>query len=145
MSTAYTVENYLSAHQIPYEVVTHPRSVTSLRTASAAQIEADRIAKAVVLEYDEGYMLAVLPASRHVRLGQLRESMGLDLRMASEYGISRLFPDCDMGAVPPVGFAYGVDTIWDESLSDQPDVYFEAGDHEHLLHLNTKDFVHMMG
>ena len=145
MSTAYTVENYLSAHRIPYDVVSHPRSVTSLRTASVAHIEPERVAKGVVLEYDNGYMLAVLPASRHVRLGQLRQMMGRDLRMASEYGISRLFPDCDTGAIPPVGFAYGVETVWDESLMDQPDLYFESGDHESLLHGSTKDFIDLMG
>jgi Ala-tRNA(Pro) deacylase len=145
MSAAYTVENYLSTHHIPYEIVSHPRSVTSLRTASAAHIQPDRMAKAVVLEYDDGYMLAVLPANCHVKLGQLRRVMGRDLRMATEYGISRLFPDCDTGAVPPVGYAYGVETVWDESLMEQPDLYFEAGDHESLMHVNTKDFIDMMG
>ena len=145
MSTASIVESYLSTHNIPYEVVPHARSTTSLRTASAAHIQPERIAKAVVLEYDDGYMLAVIPANRHVRLGQLRQVMGRDLRMATEYGISRLFPDCDMGAVPPIGYAYGVESIWDESLMEQPDLYFEGGDHESLVHMSTKDFVEMMG
>ena len=47
-------------------------------------------------------------------------------------------------AVPPIGFAYGVDTVWDTSLGDKESVWFEAGDHESLVHLSGRQFHELM-
>jgi Ala-tRNA(Pro) deacylase len=57
---------------------------------------------------------------------------------------ARLFADCDRGAVPPVGEAYGIPTVWDDSLGDLPDVYFEGGDHRTLIHMSGPDFAELM-
>jgi Ala-tRNA(Pro) deacylase len=80
-------------------------------------------------------MLAVLPASRNIQFEELRRLLSSDVDMASEEQIGTLFPDCERGAVPALGPAYGLNVVVDDSLAQQPDVYFEAGDYANLVHM----------
>ncbi|MBW4947894.1 YbaK/EbsC family protein, partial [Klebsiella pneumoniae] len=108
-------------------------SHTSMETAAAAHIPGDRLAKTVLLEDDEGYVAAVLPTTYAVRLSDLWVKTGRHLVLAREVELRELFKDCDMGALPPVCMAYGMKTFLEERLAQQPEVYFEAGDHEALI------------
>jgi Ala-tRNA(Pro) deacylase len=83
---------------------------------------------------DGGYMLAVLPASHHLKLSELKAQLGNGFDMANEHEVNRLFADCAHGAVPAVGTCYGLDVIVDDSIKTQPEIYMEAGDHQALLH-----------
>jgi Ala-tRNA(Pro) deacylase len=97
-----------------------------------------------VLRHDGRYLLAVLPATHHVRLADLKTQIGEDVDLADEDEIKRLFPDCAPGAVPPVGECYELDVIVDDSIQAQPDVYLEAGDHMTLVHLDQAQFARLM-
>lgn len=142
MNIAPTLQDYLAEHQIAYAVLPHTRTVTSATTAQAAHLPGRSVAKAVVVEDESGrYALAVLPATAHVQLGRLeRELHRTGLHLATEGALSRLFPDCELGAIPAVGAAYGLPTVVEEELAAQPDVFFEAGDHRHLVHVSQGEF-----
>lgn len=144
MSAARTLERYLDEHHVRYDMVTHPSTPTAMRAAVAAHINADCLAKAVMLADQQGYVMAVVPATHQVRLRRLREETGRNLHLASEMAFAPMFPDCVVGAVPPLGMAYGMDTIWDDSLMEREEIYFEAGDHECLMHVSGRDFIDMM-
>ena len=144
MSMASTVQRYLEAQHVPYELVNHPPTDSSLRTASKAGIPAHRLAKAVMLEDEDGMLMAVLPADRRVQLGELRRHLGHPVGLATEYAMAKRFPDCKLGAVPPVGPAYGLRTIVEDELDAEPEVYLEAGDHEALMRLQHDDFARLM-
>ena len=144
MSMAPTVEKYLKEQHIPYDVLPHARTFSSIRSATAAHVSPHRVAKAVLLEDEEGYMMAVLPADRHVHLGTLRRELGRRLGLATEQEIASLFRDCDLGAIPPLGEAYGVDVVVDDELANESDIYFEAGDHEELIHVRREDFLRLL-
>jgi Ala-tRNA(Pro) deacylase len=143
MSIAPTLHRYLTAENIEYEEIPHDFTMTSTRTAEACHISGDCLAKAVVLRHDGGYMLAIVPASHHLKLPDLKARLGEDLEMAKETEINRLFADCAHGAVPAIGRCYGLDLIVDDSIEAQPDVYIEAGDHETLLHLSHAQFARL--
>ena len=144
MATASTVMRYMAQHGVRYDVVAHPHSRSSMETAELAHVPGDRLAKSVVLEDEDGYVMAVLPSTYHVRLGKLGRELNRSLRLATEKELTTLFADCEMGAVPPVGLAYGMSTIVDDSLTDQPEIYFEAGDHEQLIRLDRDAFTALM-
>lgn len=144
MACAMTVEQYLEQHEIPYDVMQHPAAPTSLKTAMAADIPADWMAKAVILEDERGYVMAIIPASHQVSLRRLRAMTGRQMHTAQEPELAPLFRDCVLGAVPPLGMAYGLDMIWDDSLKGAHEIYFEAGDHESLMHVRGSDFMQMM-
>jgi len=48
------------------------------------------------------------------------------------------------GAVPPLGQAFGIETIVDESLFDRDEIYFECGDHCRVVHVTGRDFQKLM-
>ena len=144
MATAITLEQYLDRNGIAYDVLPHAPTRSSLRTAEASHVPADRLAKAVVLKKDRGYLLAVLPASQQLEWKALGEWINQNLTLATEDEIAWLFPDCTPGAVPPIGEAYGIETIVDDSLTEQPDIYFEGGDHATLVHMAGPAFCQLM-
>lgn len=145
MSLAPKVEALLGERGIDYQVHEHPRTMTAAEAAHSGHVPESAFAKAVVLKDEDGYFLAVLPASREIELGLLWRQRHRPTQFASEEQIVELFPDCDRGAVPPLGEAYGLETIVDDSLLSQPQVYFEGGDHEHMVALSGKAFVELMG
>ena len=144
MGIAMKLSDYLKANEVQYEVLNHSHSGNSMQTAKASNVPAHCLAKAVVLEDDNHAVMAVLPASRRLQLRELQESNGATLRLATEAELKQLFKDCEPGAVPPLGAVYGLETIWDDSLLEQPETYFEAGDHETLVHMKTRDFIGLM-
>ncbi len=144
MAIARTIEEFLKSHGVAYELIRHPRSVSSLRTAQVAHVPGDQLAKSVLLEDDDGYLLAIVPSTHRIDLGKLHHQLNRRVGLAIEKEVAELFSDCDPGAIPAIGAAYHVDTIIDESLLQQADVYFEAGDHEALVHVTGPAFGAMM-
>ena len=144
MAIAITLQQYLSNQGITYDCLEHERTGCSSGSAEAGGVPSDCLAKAVVLKRGDGYIIAIIPASRYVELdavgGWLRQPVGL----ATEVEIEPLFPDCERGAVPPVAAAYGLRSLVDDSLESRPDVYFEGGDHRTLVHLSGKQFHKLM-
>jgi len=139
MAIAPTFQRYLDQH-VTYDVIAHEPTMSSMQTAQACHISGDCLAKAVVLGDDNGYMLAVLPATHHIRMHDVRLQFGKDVDLASEGEIKELFQDCVLGAVPPIGECYGLDTIVDDAIHEQSNVYLDAGDHETLVHLSQVQF-----
>ncbi len=97
-----------------------------------------------MLRRDGGYVLAVLPASRHLHLTDLRDQLGDNVQMAKEFEIDGLFPDCAHGAIPAVGQCYGLSLLVDDSIEAAPDVYMEGGDHETLIRMSHSQFADLM-
>jgi Ala-tRNA(Pro) deacylase len=140
MTVAPTLEKYLTSKNIKYDVIMHDPTMSSSRTAETCRIPGDRIAKAVVLRDENGFVLAILPASHHIRLSDLKRRLGFDVALATEQEIQQLFEDCAQGAVPPAGECYGLDVIVDDSIEAQPEIYLEGGDHATLIHLTHAQF-----
>jgi Ala-tRNA(Pro) deacylase len=143
MAIALTLRQYLADHRVDYDVVPHEPTVTSMRTAEASHVPGDCLAKAVLLKEDGGYVLAVLPASHHLSLDDLEARLDGPVELASEREIETLFRDCALGAVPPIGAAYGVEVIVDDGIASQPEVYFEGGDHATLVHMTGDQFARL--
>ena len=144
MAIAVSLKEYLASQDIAYDVVTHDRAMSMIEAAHRTGLPGDCVVKTVVLEDDTGYLIAAVPASHHVRLSALRKALNRRLGLASEGELASLFADCELGAAPPVGAAYGLDVVVDESLIDKPDLYFEAGDHRTLIHIQGQDFGRLM-
>ncbi|MGB5304929.1 MAG: YbaK/EbsC family protein [Gammaproteobacteria bacterium] len=145
MSIASTVSNCLADSDVAYDVLAHPHTTNSRASAQAAHVPGARLAKSVVLEDDQGYIMVILPATRRVDLGELHRQLNRNLGLVTERELGGLFVDCEIGALPAVGPAYGIETILDDALAEQPDIYFEAGDHEQLIHVSVEAFQALLG
>jgi Ala-tRNA(Pro) deacylase len=138
------IESYLARHAARYDLVPHAASHTSIETAELAHVPGDRLVKAVLLEDDEGAFIAVLPSTRSIQLSHLGAQLNRRVRLADTAEVPRHFPDCRDGAIPPIGAAYGLRTIVDDELEGGQEVYFEAGDHENLVHMTASQFFSLL-
>jgi Ala-tRNA(Pro) deacylase len=98
MTIAFTLQRYLAAKNIRYDVMAHQPTSCSMETAKACHLSGDCVAKGVLLRDDAGYFLAILPASHHIRLSELRSQFGDDVDLATEYEATELFTDCSRGS-----------------------------------------------
>jgi len=146
MAIASKLENYLQQREVEFQVVTHPHSEYSMETAEKAHVHGDALAKGVLVKDDDGYLLVVLPSDYHIELATLHKLLGQEVAMVGEASLAEVFSDCELGAVPPIGMAYGVKTIWDpkSSLGKQDEVFFEAGDHQSLVQMSGVQFHELM-
>ncbi len=140
MSIAPTLQSYLDGRAVEYTLVPHDHTLSSMDTAAAAHIPGDRLAKAVIVNRQGEHLMVVVPSDYHVHLGRLHRHLGAEVGLATEAELAGLFPDCERGAIPPVGGAYGITTLVENRLRDQPEIYFESGDHASLVRVSGDDF-----
>ena len=144
MGMAIMLKNYLDDLEVEYELVDHPYASNSMDIAREAHVPPEKIAKCVMLEDEGGYVMAVCPASSRIKLGNLYRQINRRLEFASEQELADLLDDCVLGAIPPIGDVYDIEVVIDEALLTESDVYFEAGDHEELIHVGADAFDSLM-
>jgi Ala-tRNA(Pro) deacylase len=140
MTIARRLKWVLDSREVDYEIVPHAPTWTAAASARSARVPAGRVAKCVLVEDERGYVLAVVPASCRLSLEALDQALGRHLELAGESEIEDIYRDCERGAVPPIGATHEIPIAVDDSLLRLPDVYFEAGDHEALVHVTGEAF-----
>ena len=144
MAIGITLQKYLADNGIAYDILSHSHTSSSMNTAQSAHISGKNLAKSVILEDDDGYVMAVIPANEHLKFRKVNQALHRKMGMAMESELETLFTDCELGAIPAVGNAYSMDSIIDEHLADCTDIYFEAGDHEELIHMKGSSYRQLM-
>lgn len=144
MSISRTLENFLKDKHIHFNIVKHPRTISSLKVAESAHISGENVMKSVVMEDDEGYVIVVVPSTHRIDLGKIHNQTRRMLGLATESELADIFKDCEAGAIPATGEPYGLETFWDDSLSEKKDIYFEAGNHEELVHMTREEYLKLV-
>lgn len=140
MTISLKLRNYMDRCGVEFDEVPHAYAFQPSKAAEATHIPGRRVAKGVLVRAGDEYMMAVLPSSKLVAFGDLGRWLGREVRLADEQESVTLFADCELGALPPVGAAFGLQTILDEELLDADDIYFEGGDHRTLIHVQGRDW-----
>lgn len=144
MSIAARIEARLRQEEVVYELLRHKPTGSTHETASAAHVPEDHIAKAVMVHDGEAHAMAVIPGDTWLHLDALNEDTGRAFRLDDESDLGELLPDCAVGALPPLGPVYGIETFLDEALTTLAEVYFESGDHQHLVKVSGEDFLKLV-
>ncbi|WP_207061990.1 aminoacyl-tRNA deacylase [Motiliproteus sp. SC1-56] len=143
--TTQTLKQYLDARDVPYVVLTHSPAYTAQEVAQSAHIRGHLLAKSVVLSIDNQLALAVIPASQHIDLVDLKRSIrAFKLDLASEDDFKDLFPGCELGALPPFGNLYGMQVYIAECLAKEAEITFCAGSHSELIQMDYRDFARLV-
>ena len=141
MTISTRLDSYLTEHNIPFQVVTHDHSASSITSGSMAKVPLNQIAKAVMLiNHEDKKLMAVLPATNKISLSAINNELLGSYKLLDEKLVYDMFSDCEHGAIPPVGDAFNVHMICDELLDELDHVYIEAGDHRQLLRINHENF-----
>jgi Ala-tRNA(Pro) deacylase len=145
MTISPRLSSYLEQSGARYDIRSHAHSRNSAETARLAHVPQHQLAKSVILEDEYGLVQAVVPADTRVQLGALARMLGRSsLRLSDERRLGMMFDDCEVGAVPAFGMLWGLETVVDEDLERNSDIYVECGDHEQLLHLTRMHFNSLM-
>lgn len=133
--------NYLEEHNKKYIVVKHSTAFTAQEVAASAHIPGKDMAKTVVVKVDGEMKIVVLPSTHNVDFDAIKEVVGADeVELASEQEFEALFPNCELGAMPPFGNFYDMETLVAESLTEDEEIAFNAGTHKELVKMNYSDF-----
>ena len=142
---AQKLKEYLDANHIAYTTISHSAAYTAQGIAALTHIPGKEMAKTVILHVDEGFAMAVLPASQHVDLRELRRELGAKhVQLAKEEEFKELFPGCELGAMPPFGNLYGLPVFVDEILTQDKEIAFNAGSHSELVRMSYVDFARLV-
>jgi len=142
MSIPTRISDYLDSHHISYQLYRHPPAFTAQGTAQAQHISGKKLAKVVmVVSENKKMIMAVVPASHRVdlnRLGKLLKTQWI--RLATEEEFKDYFPECEVGAMPPLGNLYQLDVWVDQKLGSLSDISFNAGTHAEIIQMAFSDF-----
>ena len=135
------LREFLENEKVPFQHEVHRTAYTAQEVAAEEHIPGKMMAKTVVIRADDRFALAVLPASNRTDLAKLRAALGAqDVRLATELEFTGLFPDCEVGAMPPFGNLYGVPVYVEASLAKDDEIVFNAGTHQETVRIKYADF-----
>ncbi len=133
---------YLERAGVDYQLDEHSKAYTAQEVAATEHVTGWRVAKTVMLDADDELVMVVAPAAAEVDLEKAASVLGMsEVRLASESQFADAFPDCEVGAEPPFGNLYGIRTLIDQRLTQEPHVIFRAGNHMETVRLSTDDYL----
>ena len=138
---AKKLKEYLDRHHIKYTSIKHSPAYTAQEIAARSHISGKDMAKTVMVKVDNEMAMAVLPASFKIDFEALMNVTGSAMvDLASEEEFKFIFPDCEIGAMPPFGNLYDLDVYVSEKLAEDNEIWFNAGTHNELIRMHYDDF-----
>lgn len=135
------LKDLLDSNKIKYTTISHSPAYTAQQIAASAHIPGRELAKTVVIKLDGKMAMAVLPASHKVDFDLLKKATEAGkVELASEQEFKDMFPECEVGAMPPFGNLYGMDVFVAESLAEDDEIAFNACSHKELIRMTFKDY-----
>ena len=134
---------FLEEQHCSFAVMPHPTTYTAQEMAHELHVPGSEVAKTVLLRVGgvDEFVVAVVPANRRVDLARASELLGgSEVELASESDITAHCPDCELGALPPFGSRYGMQTLVDESLAEDDEIVFEGNTHDEAIRMKFDEF-----
>ena len=144
MPISKKLKDLFDAAKVSYEVYNHPLAYTAQEIAQRQHFSGNDMAKVVILKVDDQLVMAVVTGNQKVHLPTVRASLSAnDVRLATEDEFVGRFPGCDIGAMPPFGDLFGMPTYVDPRVTEDEEIYFNAGNHVQTVRLRYKDYARL--
>jgi len=141
MAIPSSIRDFLDLENVAYEQIHHELAYTGQEVAHALHLSGKKCAKTLVVDCDGRPVMAVIPASNRLNLKDLQVALEAErVEMLGESELIKLFPDCERGAIPPLGRLYGMEVWVDRTISDAEQIVFCAGTHEDCIRMKYSDF-----
>ena len=132
---------WLRKERVAFEHLKHSEAFTAQEVAAESHVPGREMVKAVLVKTDKGFALAVLPSIHRVDFARLAKALGASsAALAGEGDLAKIFPDVEVGAEPPFGNLYNVETVVEEILARQSDIVFQAGTHTDTVKMSWADY-----
>lgn len=138
---ATTLKEFLNSRGVKYVSIQHSPAFSASEVAASAHVSGRDFAKTLVVKLEGRMAMVVLPANRRLVLSDLREMLETDhVNLATEKELQQLFPDCEVGAMPPFGNLYGMPVYVAANLATEQEIAFNACTHTEVIKLAYTDF-----
>jgi len=146
MPIPINISRYLDSQHVSYQARRHSPAYTAQGIAQAQHLSGKKLAKVVmVIADDNRLVMAVVQANCRVDLDRLGQAMETNkVRLATEEEFKDIFPDCELGAMPPLGNLYHLDVWVDDALTLRNDICFNAGTHAETIQMDFQDFYRLV-
>ena len=145
MGVLTRLKDYLDENKIKYVKISHSRAYTAQEVAASVHIPGKELAKTVVVKVGDGFAMVVLPASRKINFDRLKTVVGNnEVSLAEEKEFKGLFPDCEVGAMPPFGNLYNQPVYVASALAEDKEIAFNAGTHTDIIKISYSDFENLV-
>ena len=135
------VQSFLDQLEVNYRLVRHQPAFTAQDLAQVEHISGRQVIKPVIVRADGEFVMCALPACYRIDLEELRYQIGAEeIKLADEPSMRELFPECELGAEPPIGRMFGLTTLMDESLTADDRVMFQAGTHMDAVAMSLAEY-----
>lgn len=135
------LKEFLDSQDVEYITISHSKAYTAQKTAASAHIPGKELAKTVIVKFDGKMAMAVLPASYKIDFDQLKMASGASkVEISTENEFRDIFPDCELGAMPPFGNLYDMEVYVAKTLAEDEEIAFNACSHTELIRMKYKDF-----
>ena len=135
------LKEFLDENHVKYITMIHSKAYTAQEIAAILHVPGKMFAKSVVLKSGEQFFMAVLPATHRVNLDLFEQvSHSHQVELATEEEFEKLFPKCEIGAMPPFGNLYELRCFVDTSLTHDEDICFNATTHSEVIKMKYTDF-----
>jgi Ala-tRNA(Pro) deacylase len=145
MAKLDNVIDYLKHNNVQYEVIEHAPAFSAHEVAVVSHVPEKDLAKTLIVNADGKYYMVVMPADHrlddHLLQGMLKSK---HVQLASEEDLQQIFPDCEVGAMPPFGNLYALPVYADKSLADDNVIVFNACSHTRSIRLKMYDFLRLV-
>ena len=132
---------YLNENNVHYQLLSHVAAFTAHQVALVAHVPDSELAKTLLAKADGQYWLVVLRADQRVSTSLLKKALeAKHVALADEEALEGLFPDCELGAMPPFGKPYGLPVIVEHSLTEDDEIVFNACTHKGSIRMKYEDF-----
>jgi Ala-tRNA(Pro) deacylase len=139
------LKDYLETNGVSYEVGFHPEVFTAQEIAAAQHVPGKEMAKVVMVKADGKMLTLVLPASHQIDMKKLKRVLKCKkVSMAKEKEFEELFPDCEVGAMPPFGNLYRLEVLVDQVLAEDASIVFQAGNHIETVRIKYSDYARLV-
>lgn len=133
--------NYLDENGKKYVVTKHSPAFTAQEVAASAHIPGKEMVKTVIVKVDGDMKMVALPSTHDVDFDAIKDALNAnEVELATEEEFEDMFPDCELGAMPPFGNFFDIDTLVAESFAEDEEISFNAGTHKELVRMNYRDF-----
>lgn len=140
MSVLKRLKDYLDDNGVKYKTITHSPAFTAQEIAASVHVPGKELAKTVIVRTGGGSAMVVLPASRKINFEALKSAMSAkDVVLADEDELESMFPDCELGAMPPFGNLYDMPVYVANALAEDDEIVFNAGTHTDVIRMKYKD------
>lgn len=136
---------YLHSNHVYFETQHHRTAYTAQDVAASEHVPGQFVAKVVIAVADGEMIMLVLPADHRADLTKVSTALGVrEVRLAHERDFAGIFPDCELGAMPPFGNLYDLPVYVDQTLTQDPMIVFQAGTHTETMRMTYADFARLV-